>query len=377
MAKRKNVRNSKVKPPKQEEQEEKQIIELRIKSSLRKRPYGFLAEAGISTSGLSPREAWETWNDYQKSVRKGKSEKEQKPQTIITPMSAQIERHAPIKVIEPDSKTVKIPELSSSAISMANSNSHFERGTASEREYKSYANRILDMNISAGKKEKLLEELKKRWDKLLGYQASWVPWTVAGPARYNAKKLDKSEQVMSTSREISEWFDGVEKSVKNSTIQYKDESKKKAQKAEEWVQRAINSGWYTNPTTIANGLAEVALYDTKRFIELYESYDKKYHFRKNTNAAKIYEQAKVGTYKGEKKPQKLHETDNLNTYKKNIQAGERVFMKFTTRPKPQLIYALKRRGWHWNSNEGAWSIDSKKYDAKFVAGIDENYKKYL
>ena len=52
-------------------------------------------------------------------------------------------------------------------------------------------------------------------------------------------------------------------------------------------------------------------------------------------------------------------------------------MKFTTRPKQQLVYALKKRGWHWNSNEQAWSVPVSKYDEEFVKGIDERYKKYL
>lgn len=40
-----------------EEEEVPKAIPLRIKSDLRKRPYGLCEGAGISTSGLSPREA--------------------------------------------------------------------------------------------------------------------------------------------------------------------------------------------------------------------------------------------------------------------------------------------------------------------------------
>lgn len=369
---------------------------LKIKSSLTKRPYGLCAEVGISTYGLSPGEAWSAWNEYRKKVReekkakKGKKRKSSKPMVSITAkvpsatvkytpkLSASIKLSVPEKKVEKVERgRIKIPELSASAISLANSNSHYDRGSASERDYKEYANKILSMSISDAKKEKLLADLKKRWDKLLGYQAAWVPVTVAGPARYNAKKLDKGDQVMRTRAEIQDWFKSVEKSVENSKSQYIDTSAAKAKKEEEWLNRAIESGWYQTPTSIANGLAAIAPHDPARFAELYEQYDKKYHFRKNTNAAKLFEQVKAGTYTGEKQPQKLHETENLNTYTKNIQAGERVFMKFITRPKPQLIYALKRRGWHWNANEEAWSIDSKKYDKEFVEGIDENYKKYL
>lgn len=129
---------------------------------------------------------------------------------------------------------------------------------------------------------------------------------------------------------------------------------------------------------VARALEGVAVHDAKRYTELYEEYDKKYHFRKNTSAAKIYEEIKAGNFNGGKKTaEKLHETENLNAYRKKIDAGERVFMKFTTRPKQQLVYALKKRGWHWNSNEQAWSVPVSKYDEEFVKGIDERYKKYL
>ncbi|MDE6441901.1 MAG: hypothetical protein K2L12_03995 [Clostridia bacterium] len=365
-----------------EKSEEKEVkpsvtLNIKIKSSLNKRPYGLLAGAGINSSGLSPREAWDTWKDYQKTNRSDKQSEPNRKQ-VIKPTTIQPAKSLSAKAPgQPAKSKVKIPELSADLIYQANSNSQYDRGKASESDYKSYANKILSMDISDSKKEKLLGELKKRWDKLLGYQAAWVPWTVAGPAKYNAKKLDKGNQVMQSRKEIVEWFDGVEKSIKNSKSQYLDDSKAKAKKEEEWFNRAVESGWYNTPTSIATGLASIAQYDPERFMQLYEKYDKKYHFRKNTNAAKLYEQTKAGKYKGEKRPQKLHETENLNTYRKNIQAGERVFMKFTTRPKPQLIFALKKRGWHWNANEGAWSIDSKKYDSAFVAGIDENYKKYL
>lgn len=456
-----------------EEKRSDVIIIKQIRSSKLRRPYGLLAEAGINSHGMTPREAWETLNEYRKDLKDKKEPSAPKKENKRAPsvkasaltvgrvyrekvnseqgyedweytgnvtsgpngklyafendrgtqwfdeedlknfklkkakqepsaLKTTTDKHSAAKakptakqppkadkttetkrketeVVKPAiTSKIKIPELSADLISQANANSHYDRGTGSERDYKAYANTILSMDISDNKKEKLLCDLKKRWDKLLGYQAAWVPWTVAGPARYNAKKLDKGDQVLNTRKEISDWFEGVERSIKNSKSQYKDDDRnRKAKREEEYFNMAVEKGWYSTPTSIANGLAAIAPHDPQRFVELYEQYSKKYKFRKNTTAAKLYEQTKAGKYKGAKKPEKLHETENLNTYKKTIQAGERVFMKFTTRPKPQLIYALKKRGWHWNANESAWSIDTKKYDEKFVKGIDENYKKYL
>jgi len=173
------------------------------------------------------------------------------------------------------------------------------------------------------------------------------------------------------------WFEKIEESVRESKRQYEDTSAKDAKRAEEHFKEALARGWFTSPTTIANALTPIAQYDPARFVELYDEMDKKYRFRKNTTAAKIYDKIKAGTYQGAPKAQKLLETDNLNAYRKRIDAGERVFIKFTTRPKPQLIYALKKRGWHWNALESAWSVPVDKYDKEFVASIDDRYEKYL
>lgn len=388
-----------------EEEEVPKAVPLRIKSDLRKRPYGLCESVGISTSGLSPREAWAEWNAYRKEERerkkKGKPKDRKSGFVPAKPLPHAKERTAPsvpvraaktqpapvVSIAEKKAVTappatvcgVKIPELSAAAISNANNNSMFDRGSSSNAEYQKYVQRIMAMDISDGKKQQLVNELHKRWSKLLSYQAAHVPWTVAGPARYNAKRLDKSDQIMRTGSEISEWFDRVEKSVENSKRQYRDNSAIEAQRAEEWVRRVADGKVFNGvvPQMVADALLEVAPHDPQRFAELYEEYDKQYHFRGNTNAAKVYKSVKAGTFQKAKPAEKLHETDNLNTYRKKIDAGERVFLKFTTRPKPQLVYALKRRGWHWNAYEKAWSVPAEKYDAAFVAGIDENYEKYL
>ena len=370
-------------------------VKIDIKSDLRKRPYGLLEGAGLSTRGLSPREAWSEWNEYRKAERerqkkeKGKRGKEKTLRrgnviSSVAPQKALPQKTVaalPAPTVSPiRSDGVKIPELNKSQIQQANANSHFDRGTGSEREYNSYAARIMAMDISDGKKQQLLDELHKRWSKMLSYQAQWVPWTVAGPARYNSKRLDKGDKVLQTGAEISDWFDRVEKSVRNSKRQYEDNSASEAKRAEEYFKRFESGYIFRNPTStmVARALEGVAVHDAKRYTELYEEYDKKYHFRKNTSAAKIYEEIKAGNFNGGKKTaEKLHETENLNAYRKKIDAGERVFMKFTTRPKQQLVYALKKRGWHWNSNEQAWSVPVSKYDEEFVKGIDERYKKYL
>ncbi len=384
---------------KEEEEKQSKFVQVRIPmQDKRKLPYGLCAGVGISTTAMQPSEAWAAWNDYRKEEskrrkveKKGKKKAAyQKPTVSVTYKPTAQPKKAEILQAKPAlspvrgavvGTSVKIPELNKSHISEANSNSFYNRGSNSEKAYLSYANEILSWDISDSKKQSLLNELHKRYGVKLRYEAQHVPWMVAGPANYNAKKLDKGEQVMKASADVAEWFKGVKQSVKASKSQYAEEStverRRRAQKEEEYFNYGLSAGWYTNPTRLANGLLPIAVEDPQRFVELYEKYDKEHHFRKGTNAAKTYEKIKAGEFKIKKGAEKLYENDSLNAYKKTINAGERVFVKFTTKPKPQLIRAMKSRGWHWNALEGAWGIKPERYDEEYLKGIEERYAKYL
>ena len=383
-----------------------------VKSDLRRRPYGLLEGVGIATYGMSPREAWAAWNAYRKEDRSRRKEgrrKNGKPRKqkaapaplrpVLEPKRSQAalpkavsalpvpvvsgrktELAAPMKrEVQPVGRknTVVIPELNRRDIETANGNSMFNRGDNSARDYQSYVNRVLSWDIADSKKQQIIDQIHKRWTRQLSLEAQHVPISVAGPARYNPKKYDKSEQILRGAHDFVTWFEKIEESVKESKRQYEDTSAADAKRAEEHFRYYLERGLITSPTMIANALTPIAQYDPARFVELYDEMDRKYRFRKNTTAAKIYDRIKAGTYQGAPKAQKLLETDNLNAYRKRIDAGERVFMKFTTRPKPQLVYALKRRGWHWNALEGAWSVPVDKYDEEFVSFIDDRYAKYL
>ena len=239
-----------------------------------------------------------------------------------------------------------MPELSERDREMANNNSMFNRGDNTVNSYKQYADEINGWDISLKQKEKLISQLKKKFDERLSIDARYVPWTVSGPAGYNSKKMGGlADRAMRTSAEISDWFDKVKENVKRSTKKTDDRGEN-ARRKEAWFHRALQSGWYNrdgkpSPTLVASGLADIAPYDPKRFADLYEKYDKQLHFRKNTNAAKLYEMVKKGEYTGLKEPKKLYESDSYNVYQKNIKAGERVFLNFPVQPKPQMIWALK------------------------------------
>lgn len=373
----------------EQDKEKAKQKELRVKSDLYKRPYGLCGQAGISTYGLSPREAWNEWNAYRKNqrAREKKLAKAQKKEIQSKQAAPKLVSALPNmksqRLPASSSVSLEIPKLSEGKIQQANANSFFNRGKVSEKEYTAYAQEILSWQISDSRKEKLLAELHKRWENLLTEQACHVPWTVSGPAKYNTKRLDRSEKIMSAGKEISDWFRKAESDAKNYREKTSEDWQAAAKREEENFHSFLERGWLNrngrlDPTAVANNLAGIAQYDPSRYTELYEKYDQELHFKKNTNATKLYESIKAGTYRGKANEEKLHEGENLKAYKGKIGSGEeRVFMKFATRPKPQLIYALKSRGWHWNSNENAWSVPVGKYDEQFVRGIEERYAKYL
>lgn len=82
-----------------------------------------------------------------------------------------------------------IKELNKEIINRANSVSfNGTRGMHSEQDYKTYANAILGLPVSEEKKQKLLDILFNKWEKLIKYEAQHVSVMVAGPSKYNAKK---------------------------------------------------------------------------------------------------------------------------------------------------------------------------------------------
>lgn len=84
-----------------------------------------------------------------------------------------------------------VKELNRELISRANSNSFGgKRGDISEHEYNVYAEKIISWPISEAKKQNILDKLYQKWSEILKYEAQHVSVMVAGPARYNARKLD-------------------------------------------------------------------------------------------------------------------------------------------------------------------------------------------
>lgn len=261
----------------------------------------------------------------------------------------------------------EIRELNAEHIHQANYNSFGgTRGDSSAASYKSYAENINSWPISEEKKQKLLCKLYEKYSRLIALEAQHVSVMVTGPARYNSRKLDKGDQILSLSAEISDWFAGLERELRRIAAE------KKADEVEHLVEsiKFLDSRYpQTNPTV---KLCELATVDKEQFIALYDELYPKYKWRKNATVAKLYAAAIDGTLKIAQKEEIFSNAD-FTAYK----YGDRVFIKFVLKPQRQLIVALKSRGYWWNANKGAWSIYADKADSEWIKTISERYGKYL
>lgn len=118
---------------------------------------------------------------------------------------------------------VKIKELDKSLIHQANSNSMGgQRGDISAHEYEVYCQKVMSWNIPDSRKQKIVDQIYTRWSVQLRHEAAHVSVAVAGPARYNAKKLDHSDTILRLSSEFVEWFNGLQEQVWQGRIEDKD-----------------------------------------------------------------------------------------------------------------------------------------------------------
>lgn len=258
-----------------------------------------------------------------------------------------------------------IKELDQKLICLANNNSFGGyRGDLSNRDYHKCADRICSWNISEEKKQKLLDKLHQKWTVLLDQESKHVSVMVAGPAKYNARKLDHSDRIIKLSKELYDWLESLESQVNESHIN--------DNKAEELISAVNFAKKPDNPCNPTTSLSELAYHDKDAFMKLYEELYPTYKWRKNSTIAKLYEQAKSGTLKVIKK-EVFFEDENLTAY----MYGDRAYIKFMMKPQRQLMVALKSRKWWWNSYENAWSTYPDKVDKDWIASISTRYAQYI
>lgn len=259
---------------------------------------------------------------------------------------------------------ISIRPLDPSLVHQANMNSMGgKRGDLSVTSYEGYCERVLSWPISDEKKQKIVDQIYQKLSEQLRHEARHVSVMVAGPSGYNPKKLDHSDMILRLSSEFVEWFKDLESQIQRP----KSEDSKRAS-----LLRTIefaDSRPELDPTA---SLAELAMVDNAKFIELFEAMQPKYRWRKNSNIYKLYLASKEGKVK-EIRPEVFFENADLTAFTE----GDRAYIRFTMKPARQLIVALKSRGWWWNSGKRAWSTYLDRLDKEWVAGISERYAKYV
>ena len=250
---------------------------------------------------------------------------------------------------------ITIPKLNESLIQQANSNSfNGTRGNSSEASYLAKAEKILSWDISDNKKEQLLKLWHEKYTKLLRLEANHISTMYAGAGNYNTK-WDKSDKIFETGAEIFHWFDNIE-----------EQANRKEYMEVELLENKIRWGFEDNyPTN--DKWRKLAKIDRQKFNELYEELNNKIPFKKSTIPYKIYHNIE--------KINQLQKVIILENDDVSIWQDEKTYIKFKMKPKPQLIFALKKKGFYWNAHNGCWQ--NKKVNIEWLKEFEEMYGEYI
>ena len=175
---------------------------------------------------------------------------------------------------------INVRPLDQSLVHQANMNSMSgKRGELAVTSYEGYCERVLSWPISDEKKQKIVDQIYTKCSEQLRYEARHVSVAVAGPAKYNPKKLDHSDTILRLSAEFVEWFNDLERQVQAPAAE--DRKRETLLKTIEFT----DSRPELDPT---GELAELSMVDNAKFIELFEAMQPKYKWRKNSNIYKLY-----------------------------------------------------------------------------------------
>lgn len=263
---------------------------------------------------------------------------------------------------------MQIKELDKNLIERANSCSfNGTRGKLRESSYKNYVDMVLGWDISEDKKKKILDKLYEKNMEILKYESQHVSVMVAGPARYNPKKFDKSDKIFELGHNLCVWLEELEKQVKefkqDKNTDNIDETKRLIRGIDRLYELKIDP---------RDDIMKLAYVNNEAFIKIYEKYNEIFNWRKNSNIYKLYQKSLNGEIQ-EKKREVFFEDGNFIAYIED----DRAYIKFIIRPQRQLIVALKSRKWWWNSYKQAWSTYLEKLDRDWVENISEKYAKYI
>ena len=303
-----------------------------------------------------------------------------------------------------DDTTAPALKLNADSISRANDSSQFNAGDQLAREAQSVYRAGLetmfsgfeDLNpqqeeIAARRAESWRELCEKSYNDVIARRASWMPWTVCGPAGYNGKK--NSDRADAQMRAAAEWSDKRENFIMNTVSMMRN-----AKPAAEIIQE-YRDGRRDDPISGDDPAAPEKLQARIEFLK--EQHEKKKaknaYFRKHgtmkgfpgisdTKAAALDEALKSQPIKAWQIPCPIYGTDTANirrleqrlqelnkrreqaaapdaetvkeyngfTVEKDLTGG-RINIIFPGKPSEEAREILKGNGFHWSPKLKIWT----------------------
>lgn len=252
-----------------------------------------------------------------------------------------------------------IKNLDNKLIETANNNSlSGKRGEHEEYEYQLYCKKVISWNLSERKTQKIIDKIYTSFSEQLRLAAQHVSIAVAGGSNYNAKKLDKSERILSASRDFVDWFKELE-----------SQATAKPYSRITWIVKDIIM-CVSHDIPAAKQWKELAGRSRKDFDILYSELDAKYRFKKASIAYKIYHNL-VDIPEITQIP--IYSDNDFFAYKEN----DKICIKFRLKPQRQLIVALKSRNFVWISNQEMWRAQATEQLESWTRNISERYADYI
>lgn len=254
---------------------------------------------------------------------------------------------------------MEIKKLNKDLIKKANNNSFGgKRGDITEHDYEIYCQRVIGWNLSEKKTQKIVDKIYRYFSRSLALEAEHISIAVAGASNYNAKKLDKSDKILSNSAEFCEWFKEVEK-----------EATRKPFYRIEWLKKEII--WSIQGTySTTKQWRELAARSRGDFNKLYDALNKVKPFKKTSIPYKIYNDL-IKIEPISQKP--IYADDDFCAYEEQ----DKICIKFRMKPQRQLIVALKSRKFVWISSEEVWRTNSSDELVQFAKSIATVYEEYI
>lgn len=254
---------------------------------------------------------------------------------------------------------IVIKDLDSKLIERANNNSLTgKRGEQEEHDYQLYCKKVISWNLSERKTQKIINKIYTSFSEMLLLASQHVSAAVAGGSNYNAKKLDKSDRVLSTSRDFVDWFKELESQA----------TAKPYSRITYLIKNIIMC--VANDLSASKQWEELAGRSREDFNILYSELNAKYNFKKTSIQYKIYHNI---VDIPEIIQTTIYSDNDFEVFKEN----DKICIKFRMKPQRQLIVALKSRKFVWINNQEMWRTQATEQIEAWAKSIAEHYADYI